>query len=691
MAEGPAPEGVERPSDFSSSVARWDSELRSAEKTTERWRKDAARIADRFSLEKRTHNSGLYEGSTAGDFNVLASNIATMMPAVFGREPIPMVFRRHADRDPVGRIAAQILERALKTELEHDYFEDTMKSVTQDVLLCGRGVTWVRFEPHFAEVPVAPIPEMGGVTAEPTTEERLVGARTVMEYILWPNFLHSPKSSWAEVKKDGWVARMVLMTRDQGLERFGEIFEDVPLGEMAEGMEDREVSSEMKEAIGRAKVWEIRDALGKKAIWMCREYKDKLLDVQDDPLGLDEFFPCPMPAYGTKDNRKLVPIPDYLQYEKLADEMDDQTRRISVLTSALRAAGAYDSNLEGLGRLLNDNENDDNVMIPITNWEAVQNGDINQHISWMPLKEIAETLISLYDARDRTKDVMYEVSGMADIMRGSVDPREKLGQSRLKAQFGSQRLEAKVKVVEACARDTLAIKAEIMAEHYPDWLLRELSGFDFMPEVTLMKQDPQKAHLVEVLFQNAIKLLKDERMRGFRLDVETNSTILADDDEEKGRRIEALSAIGDFIERAMPLITQVPESAPMLLDALMFTIRSFRGGRQLEASIESFVDQVKQKLQQQAEQPEQPDPAQQAAEAEAQASQQKMQAETQLVQTKGQTEIAVTQAKAQADMQTTQAQSAERDDGSRAGATGDGRPSRGRSAAGPDGCVLERK
>ena len=74
-----------------------------------------------------------------------------MMPAVFGREPIPMVFRRHADRDPVGRIAAQILERALKTELEHDYFEDTMKSVTQDVLLCGRGVTWVRFEPHFAE------------------------------------------------------------------------------------------------------------------------------------------------------------------------------------------------------------------------------------------------------------------------------------------------------------------------------------------------------------------------------------------------------------------------------------------------------------------------------------------------------------------------------------------------------------
>ena len=134
------------------------------------------------------------------------------------------------------------------------------------------------------------------------------------------------------------------------------------------------------------------------------------------------------------------------------------------------------------------------------------------------------------------------------------------------------------------------------------------------------------------------------------------ATILADDDEEKGRRIEALSAIGDFIERAMPLITQVPESAPMLLDALMFTIRSFRGGRQLEASIESFVDQVKQKLQQQAEQPEQPDPAQQAAEAEAQAKQQQTQIEGQAVQQKAQADIAVTQAKAQAAIQTTQAQ-----------------------------------
>ena len=657
--------GVERPSDFGTSVARWDAELKASEKVTEQWRKDSKRISERYTLESRKGaGGGWYDDETlVGDFNILHSNVQTMMPAIFGQEPIPVVMRRHADRDPIGRLAAEILERALKTELEGDTFDVTMNSVTQDLLLCGRGVPWVRYVPDLVEV---------------EGQETLAGAKTPIDYVLWTDFLHAPKANWSEVTNDGWVARRVSMTRDQGLQRFGEIFREVPLGEAGPGMERKELTDDEQEVIGRASVWEIWDMATRSVIWICRDYQDKVLDQREDPLSLENFFPCPMPAFGTMSNMKLVPTPDYLQYEKLANELDDQTQRISILTSALRVAGIYDQSMEGLGRLLADDETDKNVMIPVTNYAAIQNRGIDGVVQFLPLQAIAEALIGLYDARDRTKQVLYEVSGLSDIMRGQVDPREKLGQSRLKGQFASQRLQSKIKTIERCSRDALAIKAEIMAEHYPPDMLRNLSGFDFMPEVEQLREQqaaeqeaaqaqweeqamqaqqqgmpppppPQMPpDMVEEGFQQAVALLKDEKTRGFRIDIETNSTVLIDDDEEKQRRIEFIESSGNFLERALPVAMQVPQLAPLMMDMLMFSVRGFRAGRQLESAFEQAIEQLKQQAQQPPEEP-QPDPA---AEAQMQAAQQQMQ----LDQQKGQVEMAVTQAKAQGEIQTTQAQ-----------------------------------
>ena len=655
--------GVERPSDFGTSVARWNAELQAAEKVTEQWRKDAERISKRYTLERRSSATDFFsDSSLVGDFNILHSNVQTMLPAIFGQAPIPVVRRRHIDRDPVGRIAAEILERALKAELEDDDFEQVMEDVTQDLLLTARGTPWVRYEPELVGE---------GDAAE------LVGGKTPIEYVLWTDFLHSPKAKWAEVKIDGWVARKVSMTRDQGLQRFGKIFREVPLGEVGDGIA-KDITDEEREVIGRAQIWEIWDMATKRVLWICREYIDKVLDEREDPLGLEGFFPCPMPAFGTKSNLKLVPTPDYLQYEKLANELDEQTRRISILTSALRVAGIYDSSMEGLGRLLNDGESDKNVMIGVTNYAQIQNRGIDGAMQFLPLKAIAEALVALYDARDRTKQVLYEVSGLADIMRGQVDPREKLGQSKLKGQFASQRLQKKIKTIENCARDTLAIKAEIMAEHYPAQYLRQISQFDLMPEIERVREEQQMQQqqmeqeyqqqaqmamqqgqppppppqpppdLAEEMFMQAVQLLKDEKMRGFRLDVETNSTIMIDDDEEKQRRIEFIDAAGNFLERSLPVAMQVPQLAPLMMDLLMFIVRGFKAGRQLETSFENAIEQLKE----QAAQPPEPPPPDPAAEMQMQQMQQQMQMDQQ----KGQIDIAVAQNKAQTDMGVMQAQ-----------------------------------
>ena len=113
MADG-ATIGVEYPGEFGNPVARWDAELRAAEKTMRKWRSDAKIVADRYTLERtRTRSRGSRDDGDLGpaQYNVLWSNTETMRPAVYGNEPKPVVQRRFKDKDVTGRLASMVLER----------------------------------------------------------------------------------------------------------------------------------------------------------------------------------------------------------------------------------------------------------------------------------------------------------------------------------------------------------------------------------------------------------------------------------------------------------------------------------------------------------------------------------------------------------------------------------------------------
>ena len=86
-------------------------------------------------------------------FNILWSNVQTLIPAVYAKLPKADISRRFGDNDPVGRVAAQLLERALDFEIEHypDY-RATMKYCVEDRFLGGRATAWVRYEPHVSPI-----------------------------------------------------------------------------------------------------------------------------------------------------------------------------------------------------------------------------------------------------------------------------------------------------------------------------------------------------------------------------------------------------------------------------------------------------------------------------------------------------------------------------------------------------------
>ena len=117
----------------------------------------------------------------------------------------------------------------------------------------------------------------------------------------------------------------------------------------------------------KAEVWEIWDKSRRKRVWIVKGH-DKPLRIDDDPYGLEEFFPLPAPLVAVADTQTLVPRPEYFEYRDQAEDLDEIVGRISRLTRALKRRGVYDQAVKELKRLATAG---DNQFIPVENWQAL--------------------------------------------------------------------------------------------------------------------------------------------------------------------------------------------------------------------------------------------------------------------------------------------------------------------------------
>jgi hypothetical protein len=148
---------------------------------------------------------------------------------------------------------------------------------------------------------------------------------------------------------------------------------------------------------------------------------------------------------------------------------------------------------------------------------------------------------------------------------------------------------------------------------------------------------PEKLALLELpTWEEVENLLANPVHREFRLDIETDSTIRMDDDAEKQSRVELVTAVGEFLDKAVAAGSTAPEIIPMLGELMMFAIRSFKSARPIEQAFEDAMDA----LQKAANQPKGPPP------------------EIQVEQMKGDVQLKIAQQKAQLDAQVAQAQQA---------------------------------
>jgi hypothetical protein len=593
-----------------------------------KWQARVKKLVKRYRDD--TRGSG---GNETAKFNILWSNVQTLIPAVYAKLPKADVSRRFGDNDPVGRVAARLVERAIDFEIEHyPDFRSTMKYDVEDRFLGGRGTAWVRYEPHVAPIGV----EDDGVSITSAIEqgegappplEEIEYERAPVDYVHWKDFGHSQGRTWEEV---GQVWRWVYMTREALVERFGEeMARQIPTDQ---GPETLNAYRDSKRQYNLAKICELWDKETLKVYWLSKGMSH-FIDVRDDPLNFEGFFPCPKPLYATTTSDNLVPVPDFVLYQDQAMELDILSDRIDGLVKALRVRGVYDASQPALQRLMT--EGDNNALIPVDKWAAFsEKGGLKGSVDLLPLDTIAQALIQCYQARADIKAQIYEITGISDIIRGQSMASETATAQQIKGQYAGLRLRSMQEDVALFATEVIRLKAQVMCMRYQPQTILAYSAAEQM-------SDADKA-----LIPQALQLIREKPLRNFRIDIAADSLVQIDEAQEKQDRLQFLQAFGGFLQQALPVGQASPELVPVMMDLLKYGVQAFKAARPLEGTIDAATEQLKQMAAQPRENPA-AQQAQMVAQAEQAKAQADMQMESQKVQMQGQLE----QAKLQMQMQ----------------------------------------
>lgn len=636
-------------------VQRWVKEIALYEKEFRPWEDRVKKIIRRFKDERKTSDA------TRGKYNILWSNIQTLLPSVYAQNPIPNVERRNLDDDEIASRASEVIERALSYYVREDDFFDVMEAAALDRLLGGRATVAVRYVPEFGEeIEVTNDPNASSVP-------ELKSEKIEIDYNNWQDFGHTWGRTWDEVRAT-W--KKAYLTRSEGVKRFGDIFNEVPLDYTPEKLNDEKVDDGLKKAC----IYEIWDKENKNVIWIHKNYP-LALDEKPDPLHLNNFYPWPKPLYATLANDSLIPTPDYTEYQDQAQELDELTARIRMITKAIKVAGLYDSSAAGVERLMV--EGNENVLIPVSNWAVFgEKGGLKAAMELLPMNEIAQTLLTLYEARDKVKQDLNEISGLSDIVRGQGNPNETAAAQQIKGNFATMRLDRVQKQMQRFVRDTIRIMGEIIAEHFSLETLQAISGFKLPTNMQKQQFQMQQQQSMQVAQQSGqpptppdektvefmgepswediYSFLQNDKLRSFRIDIETDSTIKQDQDKEREDRMSFLTAAGGFIQQMANV--QNPDLQPLLAQMLMFGVRGFKVAKDLEYCFETAIEKLEKDAA--APRPPTPDPEMVKQQAEGQRQQLELQHKSEVEQMGVQKDSQIAQMKEQSQTQRDQMKAA---------------------------------
>lgn len=566
------------------------------------------------------------------DYDLFWASTEILKQAIYARPPKPVVSPQFKDRRPLQNTTAELLERTSISAFDRTSIDEGMLCCRDDLIFYNRGQLWITYE----------------------TDEKGGGQRVCVEHLDRKDFLHPPARKWSDVP---WVARRAWMTKTAMEKRFksksGDAYESATL---APNMDNADES--YSERSKQAGVWEVWHRNDDKVYWVADGVPVNLdEDAPHLKLRGFFPCPRPAYGTLKPRSLKPVPdytryAGHFAQINSLTKRIYsllDQVR----MKGLIPAGGDVGDAVE---QLLKDDTNA-SFLIPVPS-AALMAGSSNGFVSWLPLAELATAIQGLLEARRELFSDYDRLSGISDIMRGETEAEETLGAQQLKSQYGSVRVRGKIDELQRLARDVTQIAAEIMSENFSQDTLLEMSQMEIPTKAEIKakveeiekdaeeelkaltekakqaaqqamaqaqqggQQDPQQMQQMaqqgqqqfqqaqqqiiakyapmlkeasdQVPIEDVMKLLRDDKARGFAFEIETDSTVLTDEMQEKASRNEFLTAFTSAAAGVMSLASAGEAGAKLAGGILKFSLQPYRVGRELNGLIDEFIDTAPQ-------------------------------------------------------------------------------------------------
>ncbi|MCA0000952.1 MULTISPECIES: hypothetical protein [unclassified Mesorhizobium] len=612
---------------------KWLDKIQAAGKAEKHWLDCAAIAVKAYTSEGNLVDTDEATGA-AYDFNILYANVETIVPAVINSAPMPDIRRRFGADDPVARDFAQIIERSIRIQVDDSKLQVEMEAMAQDAFLAGRGVIRLRFMSDIVggettDDELRDLAEADGVVdgteddeqddasadaaATPASPERSENERLRFEAVSWKDYRHGPSKRWDDRPWDAFRHSIACDDYEDFIDG------DLVASQQADGDTDQEADTDYD-------VWEVWDKKSRTVLFVSVR-DGKVLKKVPDPLGLSNFFPIATPVQPIEVNGRLMPVNPFSIYRRLADELDTTTKRIQIITKQLKVKGWYAISPADIQNVL---DADDNEFVPIADAEiwAAKGGLQNAVLFW-PVEKLIVVLSQLYGVRDQSKQAIYEITGISDIVRGASKATETLGAQQLKSQWGSLRIQKMQRNIERAARDLFVMMSEIIPAKFSPETLQKMTDIQILPtqqdltpvpvpppppppapgqppmapeqmqqlqQQAMQAQEAEKARQAKLQHLNQLQaLMQDHANAYFRIDVESDSTIQADLTRQKAEATGFMQAASQYFQAVGPLVQQGALPMELAMEIFGSFSRLFNLGKSVEDVVDELVQMAKAK------------------------------------------------------------------------------------------------
>ena len=285
----------------------------------------------------------------------------------------------------------------------------------------------------------------------------------------------------------------------------------------------------------------------------------------------------------------------------------------------------YDAAIPEIGRIFTEGQNTN--LIPVKNWAAFsEKNGLQGAMDIVDLKPIYEALKAAYIAMQQVMQQIYDLTGISDIIRGQSDANATATAEKIKGQYASLRLKALQYDVSKFASEMLQLKAQVICGQFSAKTIATMAGVEQLAEVDRQYIEPALALLIgPERMMNPDAEQGPNPMRSFRIEVNADTMVQMDEEEEKTKRMEFITAQGAFMEKALPMAQASPEVLPLIAALWKFSVGAFKIGKTLEGEFDAVIDKAKEA----AAQPRQPKPTPEQVQADSMKEVEKMRQDTQ--------------------------------------------------------------